>query len=125
MIKFFRKIRQNLLTENKFSKYLLYAIGEIFLVVVGILIAFQVNNWNEQNKLKVEEKKLLRSFKISLEEDVKSLKYYINEYEKSDLNFDTYLLSDSHGNALGNLTEKINVYNFSAGGDSCFFTFLQ
>lgn len=46
MIKFFRKIRQRLITENKFSKYLLYAIGEIILVVIGILIALQINNWN-------------------------------------------------------------------------------
>ena len=51
MIKFFRKIRQRLLTENKFSKYLLYAIGEIILVVIGILIALQINNWNEGRKL--------------------------------------------------------------------------
>jgi hypothetical protein len=50
MIKFFRKIRQRLLTENKFSKYLLYAIGEIVLVVIGILIALGVNNWNQENK---------------------------------------------------------------------------
>ena len=47
MIKLFRKIRQGLLTENKFGKYVLYAIGEIVLVVIGILIALQVNNWNE------------------------------------------------------------------------------
>jgi hypothetical protein len=47
MIKFFRKIRQKMLTENKFSKYLLYAIGEITLVVIGILIALSVNNSNE------------------------------------------------------------------------------
>ena len=46
MIKFFRKIRQRLLTENKFSTYLIYAIGEIILVVIGILIALQVNNRN-------------------------------------------------------------------------------
>ena len=51
MIKFFRKIRQRLLTENKFSKYLIYAIGEIILVVIGILIALQINNWNENRKL--------------------------------------------------------------------------
>jgi len=50
MIKFFRKIRQNLLTENKFSKYLLYAVGEIILVVIGILIALQINNWNQERK---------------------------------------------------------------------------
>ena len=52
MIKFFRKIRQNLLSEGKTSKYLKYAIGEIVLVVVGILIALQINNWNEERKLK-------------------------------------------------------------------------
>ncbi len=50
MIKFFRKIRQRLLIENKFSKYLLYALGEIILVVIGILIALGVNNWNQEKK---------------------------------------------------------------------------
>ncbi|MGB5238558.1 MAG: DUF6090 family protein [Flavobacteriaceae bacterium] len=50
MAKIFRKIRQRLLAENKFSKYLLYAIGEIILVVIGILIALGVNNWNQENK---------------------------------------------------------------------------
>ena len=50
MIKFFRKIRQNLLMENKTGKYFKYAIGEIILVVIGILIALSINNWNEQNK---------------------------------------------------------------------------
>lgn len=49
MIKFFRRIRQKLLSENRFNKYLLYAIGEIVLVVVGILIALQINNWNEKS----------------------------------------------------------------------------
>ena len=51
MIKFFRKIRQGMLAENKFSKYLLYAIGEIVLVVIGILIALQINNKNEERKI--------------------------------------------------------------------------
>ena len=50
MIKFFRKIRQNLLLENKTGKYFKYAIGEIILVVIGILIALQINNWNEDKK---------------------------------------------------------------------------
>ena len=50
MIKFFRHIRQNLIMENKTSKYLKYAIGEIVLVVIGILIALQVNNWNQEKK---------------------------------------------------------------------------
>ena len=50
MINFFRKIRQKLLQENRVSKYLIYAFGEIVLVVIGILIALQINNWNEQQK---------------------------------------------------------------------------
>lgn len=55
MIKFFRHIRQNLLQENKTTKYLKYALGEIALVVIGILIALSINNWNEsrqQEKIK-------------------------------------------------------------------------
>lgn len=56
MIQFFRKIRQKLLIENRFRKYLVYAIGEIVLVVIGILIALNINNWNESKKaLKVEQ----------------------------------------------------------------------
>ena len=64
MIKFFRKIRQRLLTENKFSKYFLYAIGEISLVVIGILIALQVNDWNNNRKNLDLEDKILKEIKI-------------------------------------------------------------
>ncbi|HAT67805.1 MAG TPA: hypothetical protein DCS66_24930 [Flavobacteriaceae bacterium] len=52
MIKFFRKIRQNLLSEGKTVKYLKYAIGEIVLVVIGILIALAINNWNDEKQRK-------------------------------------------------------------------------
>ena len=66
MIKFFRGIRQKLLTENKFSKYLIYAIGEIILVVIGILIALQINNWNtdkiNQSDSKEFNQRLLNEF---------------------------------------------------------------
>ena len=55
MIKFFRNIRQNLLSEGRTGKYLKYAIGEIILVVIGILLALQINNWNENRKLKEKE----------------------------------------------------------------------
>ncbi len=80
MIKFFRRIRQELLTENKFSKYLLYAIGEIILVVIGILIAIQINNWN-QNRLKgKKEIQILKSFETQFQNDIsqfdESLKFY-------------------------------------------------
>ena len=50
MIKFFRRIRQNLLKKGKVRTYLAYALGEIFLVVIGILLALQINNWNEDRK---------------------------------------------------------------------------
>ena len=66
MIKFFRHIRKRLLQENRFSKYLLYAIGEIILVVIGILIALQVNNWNNNRLNKTLEKKTLTSLKSDL-----------------------------------------------------------
>ena len=70
MIKFFRRIRQQLLTENKFSKYLLYAIGEIALVMIGILLALQVNNWNDERKEKRHEIDILKQMKTDLEEDI-------------------------------------------------------
>ncbi|MDX1463776.1 MAG: DUF6090 family protein [Marinirhabdus sp.] len=50
MIKFFRRLRHRLLNENKVGKYLIYALGEIVLVVIGILIALQINSWNDYNK---------------------------------------------------------------------------
>ncbi|MDT0551718.1 DUF6090 family protein [Urechidicola vernalis] len=66
MIKFFKKIRQRLISENKFSKYLLYAIGEIILVVIGILIALSINNWNDKSKENLKEKLVLLEISNSL-----------------------------------------------------------
>ncbi len=63
MFRFFRTLRQRLLAENRVSKYLLYAVGEIVLVVIGILIALQINNWNEVRKVRIEEQVLLRQLK--------------------------------------------------------------
>ena len=59
MIKFFRRIRQRLLSENRLGKYMLYALGEIVLVVIGILIALQINNWNERQKDQAKEQAIL------------------------------------------------------------------
>lgn len=70
MIKFFRKIRQNLLSEGKTGKYLKYAIGEIILVVIGIFIALQLNNWNTNRLLKNEELKLLESLHQEFSENL-------------------------------------------------------
>ncbi|MGF1557254.1 DUF6090 family protein [Paucihalobacter sp.] len=69
MIKFFRKIRQNLLNEGKTSKYFKYAIGEILLVVIGILIALQINNWNEVRKQNLSVKQSLNSLLSDLKKD--------------------------------------------------------
>lgn len=67
MIKFFRHIRQRLLTENKFSKYLLYAVGEIILVVIGILIALQINTWNQGRINAKEERRIFMDLAEELE----------------------------------------------------------
>lgn len=76
MIKFFRHIRQRLLTENKFSKYLLYAIGEIVLVVIGILIALAINNWNQELINDTSGKDLLTRIHSDLVQD--TLKFRTN-----------------------------------------------
>ncbi|MBN7814575.1 DUF6090 family protein [Algoriphagus pacificus] len=73
MIKFFRKIRQKLLSEGNTGKYLKYAIGEIILVVIGILIALQINNWNEDRKERIEEKALLRQLYSEFESNQSQL----------------------------------------------------
>ena len=82
MLKFFRKIRQKLLSENKFSKYLIYAIGEILLVVVGILIALQINNWNEGRKMEELELSLLQEMKDNLRADIKDIEINIGYHER-------------------------------------------
>jgi hypothetical protein len=71
MISLFRKIRQSLLKEHKITQYLAYAIGEIFLVVIGILIALQINTWNEERKNRAYEIKMLRELKSTLDKDIR------------------------------------------------------
>lgn len=73
MIKFFRKIRQNLLMVNKTGKYFKYAIGEIILVVIGILIALQINNWNEGRKKSEKETILIKNIVDDLSSDTEHM----------------------------------------------------
>ena len=61
MMKLFRKIRKRLAAENKPIEYLKYAVGEIFLLVIGILIALQINTWNEQRKREQVREKLIQT----------------------------------------------------------------
>lgn len=74
MFTFFRRIRKSLLSSGAAHKYLLYAIGEIALVVIGILIAIQINNWNEWRKDRDKEKKVLIELKKSLERNCDEMK---------------------------------------------------
>jgi hypothetical protein len=97
MIKFFRRIRQKLVSENRFSKYALYAVGEIVLVVIGILIALQINNWNTGRLQKKQENLLLQSLNDEFKknkEQLDSVTYFHHrsfksaEYVKSKLPLD-------------------------------------
>lgn len=82
MIKFFRKIRQNLLMENKTGKYFKYAIGEIVLVVIGILIALQINNWNINRIERRVEKEILNEILVNLKTDLQNIDETIEGNEK-------------------------------------------
>ena len=80
MIKFFRKIRYDLMEKNKTGKYLKYAIGEIALVVIGILIALQINNWNENKKSNTFENEILTQIQTNLKQDKLNLEIILKNY---------------------------------------------
>jgi hypothetical protein len=106
MIKFFRKIRQKMLTENKFSKYLLYAFGEIILVVIGILIALSINNWNTNRINNNLEKFYIQGIIHDIETDLVNLStnisldsqkvisgnYLLNHFKNPTLKKDSIIL---------------------------------
>jgi len=105
MTPFFRRIRHKLANDNQFLKYSRYAIGEIVLVVIGILIALQINNWNEGRKIKELERVYLERFKIDLAADsiyltrrikessasIKGCKFFLLEAYRTQNNFDDYM----------------------------------
>jgi hypothetical protein len=98
MIKFFRRIRQRLLSESRFRKYLVYAIGEIVLVVIGILIALQINNWNNDRIANNDLNGLLNSIAGGVQTDIRNLDLLLNAREsmgiKADSIFSAYILKD-------------------------------
>jgi hypothetical protein len=85
LIKIFGQIRQNLLSKGKIGEYLKYAVGEIILVVIGILIALQINNWNENFKLKDEENRILKQLNAEFKTNKKLLEV-LNAKNKEVLN---------------------------------------
>lgn len=78
MIKFFRHIRQSLIKQNQMGKYFKYAVGEILLVVIGILIALQINNWNEHSKDLKTEAQILSSLHQEFKTNTRLLKETID-----------------------------------------------
>ena len=84
MIKLFRNTRRKLLAENKFSKYLVYAVGEIFLVVVGILIALWINNANQERINEQKAKVILKEIQRDLKKDIEGSKRVINTFINHD-----------------------------------------
>lgn len=115
MIKFFQKIRYNLVSTNNTGKYFKYAIGEIFLVVIGILIALSINNWNENRKTRVTEITFLKNIKADLELNLKSLNDFIN-IRKEAINSSNNVLDYFEGRKLLNLDDfnyhSLNVMNW-------------
>ena len=88
----FRGLRQSFVYNNNISRYLVYAVGEIILVVIGILIALQINNWNENRKLHQLERQLLENFKTSLQTDLKiELKPLIQTLKADTINLNVLI----------------------------------
>lgn len=83
MLRFYRQIRRSVLTDNKFSKYLLYAIGEILLVVIGILIALQVDNWNEERKKQEQGAEFRAQLREGVLADMENIRKRIAFFEQT------------------------------------------
>ena len=81
MLKFFRKIRQSLLSEGNTGKYFKYAIGEIVLVVIGILIALQINNWNEERLDRIDEVEAVKGLISDVQLDLHNFEYRLEHVE--------------------------------------------
>lgn len=88
MVRVFRKIKQKFISEQRIGKYLLYAIGEIILVVIGILIALQINNWNENRKKINEKREIAKSVLVELKQNLA----YSKQQEETTKTRLTYLV---------------------------------
>lgn len=115
MIKFFSKIRHKMLKENRLSKYIVYAIGEIILVVIGILIALSINNKNEIRKQRDLELHYLSNIKTDLILNIKHLDNYINRRETS-INSANEIIAHYEGKPIKDLKafsrHTVNIYTW-------------
>jgi hypothetical protein len=122
MIKFFRKIRYDLMEQNKTSKYFKYAIGEIILVVIGILIALSINNWNQERINNIETKTNIKAIYKDIVNDTVLLLKKINLY-KELLQHNNELINETNSDTA-NLETFINVaknFNPRFTGINAFF----
>jgi hypothetical protein len=108
MIKFFRKIRYDLMEKNKTGKYLKYAIGEIILVVIGILIALQINNWNQNRIDRNEENEIITKLHKDFKENKKNIKGFIVT-NKNEMNAQMELM-----NLIGAPKEELIKHNLDS-----------
>lgn len=92
MLKFFRKIRRKIIDEGNLKRYLIYAIGEILLVVFGILIALQINQWQQEKQLRTTEKIMLQELYLDLSTNLEILSNSI-QYESEIINDIGYILN--------------------------------
>ena len=116
MIKFFRKIRYDLMEKNKTGKYLKYAIGEIVLVGIGILIALQINNWNTERIKKTVENQYYQNIKRQITEDKQEIIACINSNNNrlKLFNFGTQIIEEndrSKIDTLGAIALKLTDYS--------------
>ena len=113
MIKFFRNIRRRLLRENRFTKYLLYAVGEIILVVIGILIALQINNWNENRK---EQRKAAQLHEQLYNELVRTQDIYIKVHQNLDdyIGFLDYIIGNWNSLNYDDLNNQLDKYGYGS-----------
>lgn len=110
MFRFFRQLRHQLLTHNQVNRYLLYALGEIFLVVIGILIALQIDNWNENRKLQERQAEMLTDLRADLEETVKDLSFGKNFNTQTLENYRVLLKAIEDGEASSSKIDSASSY---------------
>ncbi len=78
MLRLFQAIRRDLITRKRFANYSLYALGEVVLVVVGILIALQINNWNDLRKTRALEREYLSNIRVDLVENIARIDRFLD-----------------------------------------------
>ncbi len=117
MIKLFRHIRKSLLSENKMSKYFKYAIGEIILVVIGILIALQINNWNEQRINNNSAKIYIENIREELEAQIKNLnEVFVNRFQRKINGLQSAKLYHENPTLVNDTLSFLNEISYGAVG---------